>query len=92
MFWVMQATRGMPFVSTCMLRMHGGAMYIYPGGCPFAYFGMVEFDFTSFRPIRKDVKTKANHVRMAHVSGVSNATVLDLRLAAAVVASVLEEV
>jgi hypothetical protein len=74
-----------------MLRMHGGAMYIYPGGCPFAYFGMVEFDFARFRPIRRDVEIKANHVRMVLVSGVSNATVSDLRLVAAVVAPVLEE-
>ena len=44
-----------------------------------------------FRLIRRDVKIKANHVRMVHVSGVSNATVSDLRLAAAVVAPVLEE-
>lgn len=74
-----------------MAQMHGGAMYIYPGGCPLANFGMVEFDFTRFRLIRRDVKIKANHVRMVHVSGVSNATVSDLRLAAAVVAPVLEE-
>ena len=68
-------------------------MYIYPGDCPLASFGMVEFDFTGFRLIRRDVKIKANHVRRVHVSGVSicrNATVLDLRLAAAVVAPVLE--
>jgi hypothetical protein len=52
---------------------------------------MVEFDFIRFRPIRRDVEIQANHIRMVHVSGVSNARVSDLRLAAAVVASVLEE-
>lgn len=80
-------------VSMRMLRMHGGALYIYHEGCPFAHSGMVHFDFPRFRSTSRDVEIKANHVRRVHVSGVSicrNATVLDLRLAATVVAPVLE--